>query len=374
MHILVPAALAVIAVLLFGFVIFFHELGHFLLAKAMGVKVNEFSLGMGPKLWGFARKDTQYSLRLLPIGGYCAMEGEEEDSGSQGSFSGKPVWKRILVVVAGGLFNVVLGFGLMVIVLSQQEVFATTTISQFAEGSALEQAGAQVGDTIKEIDGYAVLSERDLTFALALADPKAVSMEVEREGRRVDLGTFPLHTQTLEDGSQMVTLDFYVQPEEVTVLSVLRRGVTDTLSMARIIPAFWVVLAALVLLFSLSSEMDILALGRETAQSLGLLVKPLRLVLLALAAALAGAAVSFAGLLGFVGLIVPHIMRRAVGEDSLPLLASCALGGASLLTLCDLLSRVLFAPYEIPVGIVLSLAGGPFFIWLLLRQRGGRIS
>ena len=75
MHILVPAALAVIAVLLFGFVIFFHELGHFLLAKAMGVKVNEFSLGMGPKLWGFARKDTQYSLRLLPIGGYCAMEG-----------------------------------------------------------------------------------------------------------------------------------------------------------------------------------------------------------------------------------------------------------------------------------------------------------
>ena len=118
--------------------------------------------------------------------------------------------------------------------------------------------------------------------------------------------------------------------------------------MDRIVPAFWVVLAALVLLFSLSSEMDILALGRETAQSLGLL--------------------------GFVGLIVPHIMRRTVGEDRLPLLLACALGGASLLTLCDLLSRVLFAPYEIPVGIVLSLAGGPFFIWLLLRQRGGRIS
>ena len=97
-------------------------------------------------------------------------------------------------------------------------------------------------------------------------------------------------------------------------------------------------------------------------------------LILALAAALAGAAVSFAGLLGFVGLIVPHIMRRTVGEDSRPLLAACALGGASLLTLCDLLSRVLFAPYEIPVGIVLSLAGGPFFIWLLLRQRGGRIS
>ena len=163
-------------------------------------------------------------------------------------------------------------------------------------------------------------------------------------------------------------------PDALLGYSDFRIGGLNNLSMDRIVPAFWVVLISLILLISLSGEMDILALGRETAQSLGLPVKPLRLVLLALAAALAGAAVSFAGLLGFVGLLVPHIMRRAVGEDSLPLLLACALGGASLLTLCDLLSRVLFAPYEIPVGIVLSLAGGPFFIWLLLRQRGGRIS
>ena len=162
-------------------------------------------------------------------------------------------------------------------------------------------------------------------------------------------------------------------PDAVLSYTDFRIGGLDNLSMEKLLPAFWVILVALLLLFSLSSEMDILSLGRETAHSLGLPVKPLRLVLLALAAALAGAAVSFAGLLGFVGLIVPHIMRRTVGEDSCPLLAACALGGASLLTLCDLLSRVLFAPYEIPVGIVLSLAGGPFFIWLLLRQRGGRI-
>lgn len=162
-------------------------------------------------------------------------------------------------------------------------------------------------------------------------------------------------------------------PDAVLSYTDFRIGGLDNLYMDRIVPAFWVIAAALVLLFSLSSEMDILSLGRETAQSLGLPVKPLRLALLALAAALAGAAVSFAGLLGFVGLIVPHIMRRAVGEDSRPLLLACALGGASLLTLCDLLSRLLFAPYVIPVGIVLALAGGPFFIWLLLRQRGGRI-
>ena len=93
---------------------------------------------------------------------------------------------------------------------------------------------------------------------------------------------------------------------------------------------------------------------------------------LPLAATLAGAAVSFGGLLGFVGLIVPHMARRFVGEDSRPLLMASALGGAALLTGCDLLSRLLFAPYELPVGVVLSLGGGPFFLWLLLKQRGGR--
>lgn len=161
-------------------------------------------------------------------------------------------------------------------------------------------------------------------------------------------------------------------PDALAGWSDFRIGGLSNLTMARIIPAFWVILPAMLLIFSLAGELDVLLLGADTAQSLGLRSKPLRLALLALAAALAGAAVSFSGLLGFVGLIVPHIMRRLAGEDSLPLLTGCALGGAALLTLCDLLARLLFAPYELPVGIVLSLAGGPFFIWLLLRQRGGR--
>lgn len=161
-------------------------------------------------------------------------------------------------------------------------------------------------------------------------------------------------------------------PDALNGYSDFRIGGVAGLSMSRIAPAFWVILIALALAFSLAGELDILLLGTETARSLGLPAKSLRLVLLALAAALAGAAVSFAGLLGFVGLVVPHIMRRLLGEESLPLLAGSALGGAALLTTCDLLARILFAPYELPVGIVLALAGGPFFIWLLLRQRGGR--
>ena len=161
-------------------------------------------------------------------------------------------------------------------------------------------------------------------------------------------------------------------PEALNGYSDFRIGGMANLSMDRIIPAFWIILAALIMVFLLAGELDILLLGTETAQSLGLRVKPLRLILLALAAALAGGAVSFAGLLGFVGLIVPHMMRRLLGAESFPLLLASALSGAVMLTLCDLLSRILFAPYELPVGIVLALIGGPFFIWLLLRQRGGR--
>ena len=163
------------------------------------------------------------------------MEGEDEESGDPGSFGGKPVWKRILVVAAGAVFNIILGFFLMLIILGQEDVFATTTISKFADGSALQAAGAQVGDTIVEIDGYAVYTDRDLSFALALADPAAVTMEVKRDGQKVDLGTFALHTRTLEDGSQAVSLDFYVQPEDPTLLGLLRRAGADTFSMARMV-------------------------------------------------------------------------------------------------------------------------------------------
>lgn len=158
-------------------------------------------------------------------------------------------------------------------------------------------------------------------------------------------------------------------PDALNGYSDFRIGGVKNLSMARLAPAFWVILFALVLALTLSNELDLLMLGKETAQSLGLPAKRLRLLLLALAAALAGGAVSFAGLLGFVGLLVPHIMRRLVGEESFPLLLSSALGGAAMLTICDLLSRVIFAPFELPLGIVLSLTGGPFFLWLLFRQR-----
>ena len=160
-------------------------------------------------------------------------------------------------------------------------------------------------------------------------------------------------------------------PEALNGYSDFRIGGFSGVSMARLLPALWPALLSFVLSLSLHNEMDVLLLGREQAQSLGLPAERLRIVLLGLAAVLAGSAVSVGGLVGLVGLIVPHIMRRLVGEESGPLLVSSVLGGAALLGGCDLLGRMLFAPYEIPVGIVMALAGGPFFIWLL--QRRGRL-
>ena len=161
-------------------------------------------------------------------------------------------------------------------------------------------------------------------------------------------------------------------PEALGGVSDYRIGGFSGVTMARIAPAAVMIGVSLMAVLTLSRQMDVLALGSETARSLGLSVGPVRFILLVLAAALSGAAVSFAGLLGFVGLIVPHVMRRFVGEESGPLVAASALGGACFVTFCDLLARVLFAPFELPVGVVLAVTGGPFFLWILFRQRGGR--
>jgi len=132
-----------------------------------------------------------------------------------------------------------------------------------------------------------------------------------------------------------------------------------------------VVFFSLVLVLLLHNELEIFSLGEEKACTLGLSVSFYRFLFLALAAALAGAAVSFAGLLGFIGLIVPHISRLLVGSECKYFLLASALLGAALLTACDYIARTWFAPYELPVGILLSLLGAPFFLWLLCRKKGG---
>ena len=161
-------------------------------------------------------------------------------------------------------------------------------------------------------------------------------------------------------------------PEVGAMSADFRVGGFSSVSLIRLIPAGVGILAALAAVFLLANELDVLGLGEETAHSLGLSVNVMRTVFLVLAALLSGCAVSFGGLLGFVGLLVPHAVRRLFGGESRILLPMCALLGGSFVTICDLAARMLFAPYELPVGILLSMLGGPFFLALLLKRKGGR--
>ncbi len=158
-------------------------------------------------------------------------------------------------------------------------------------------------------------------------------------------------------------------PDSVYDADAFMIGGLSGVTFARIGPACGLILLGTVGGCLLSRDVDVLSLGDETAKSLGMNVKGMQLLLLCLASILAGSAVSFSGLLGFVGLVVPHIARRFVGQNHRWLIPASALGGAVLVLICDLLSRVLFAPYELPVGILLSFVGGPFFVFLILMGR-----
>ncbi len=159
-----------------------------------------------------------------------------------------------------------------------------------------------------------------------------------------------------------------ISPESLYNGSSFLIGGFSGVSFRDLSPAFLLILLSILLALFFSPHADLLALGDESAQSLGINVKLSRFTLILLACLLAGSAVSFSGLLGFVGLIVPHIVRRLFGVYHRILLPASCLFGAGLVTLCDLLSRLLFSPYEIPVGILLSLLGGPFFLFLLLKR------
>lgn len=158
-------------------------------------------------------------------------------------------------------------------------------------------------------------------------------------------------------------------PDSVYDVSGFLIGGLSSSDLDSVIPAAIMIIPALILTCILSRGLDALSLGSSVAQGIGVNVPRARLLWLTLAAMLAGAAVSFSGLIGFVGLIVPHIMRRLVGGSHRHLVPTSILGGSIFLLVTDTLARTLFAPYELPVGIILSLLGGPFFIFLILTDR-----
>lgn len=162
-----------------------------------------------------------------------------------------------------------------------------------------------------------------------------------------------------------------LEPEVGILSNDFRIGDFSGVTYAKLVPASAVILLAFLVLLTLSNELDVLTLGDDSAKSLGMRTGFTRTLFLMLSAALAGAAVSIAGLLSFVGLLVPHAVRRVAAGESRHLISLCGLFGAGFITLCDTLSRTLFAPYELPVGILMAFLGAPFFLFLLIKGKGG---
>ena len=191
---------AILAIILFCVMIFPHELGHYIAAKRLGVKVNEFAFGMGPVIWKKQKGETLHSIRLFPIGGFCSMEGEDEDSDEPRAFNNKKPWQKIIILAAGSFMNVLCAILIMSIVVGVLG-FTTTTIDTVSEGSPAETAGIMAGDEITAIDGQPIEAWTDVSAAIASAEGGQIIMTVQRDGRTLEAAVIPEQTQ---DGAYLI--------------------------------------------------------------------------------------------------------------------------------------------------------------------------
>ena len=219
----------IVAILMFGFLIFIHELGHFLTARLFHVTIYEFSIGMGPKLisWKSKKNDTAYSWRALPIGGFVSMAGEDEDSQDEGSLRKKPVWQRIIVTAAGSVFNLVFGIIVMLMIVSFSTQIGSTTVKGFPEGATSVQTETKAGllpnDEIIAINGKKVHVFYDLSYKISRYGVNPVDITVIRDRKTVELHDVVFPTIT-EQGVVFAQRDFGVHLAEKTPGTVLKNA------------------------------------------------------------------------------------------------------------------------------------------------------
>lgn len=187
----------VLAILVFGVLIFVHELGHFIAAKRLGVQVNEFAICMGPTLWKRTKGETTYSLRAIPIGGFCAMEGEDENLDNPRAFTSVKWWRRLVILAAGSIMNFLAGFLLLICILSSGQTFADATVQSFFDGGQLESQGLQAGDRLYKIDGERVYIYDDVFMLFSRNKTGVFDFVVERDGEKISLNDFSMEKKTL---------------------------------------------------------------------------------------------------------------------------------------------------------------------------------
>ena len=213
----------ILAILVFGTIVFVHELGHFLLAKANGIRVDEFSIGMGPRLLSKVKGETRYSLKLFPIGGSCMMGEDDVDDMSEGSFNSKSVWARMAVVVAGAAFNFILAFVFAVIIVGYAG-YDEPVISGTVEGYSAEAEGMQAGDRIVKMNGKKIHLWREVTYYNMFHQGETVDLLYERGGEKYEVTIVPKQD---EDGNYLLGV---LSPGEYTkanVLAAMQYGVYE---------------------------------------------------------------------------------------------------------------------------------------------------
>ncbi len=186
----------IIALLIFSILIIFHELGHFWLAKANGIRVNEFSLGLGPTIFGITRGETKYSLKLLPFGGACIMEGEDAESSDERAFGKKSVWARMSVVAAGPVFNFIMAL-IFSFILICNIGYDLPVLADVTEGYAAEEAGIQAGDKILKMNGKRIHFYREISSYAMFHAGEAVEVTYERNGETYQTTLVPEYDEEL---------------------------------------------------------------------------------------------------------------------------------------------------------------------------------
>ena len=209
----------VFAILIFSFLIFVHELGHFLVAKASGVQVNEFAMFMGPAIFKWQRGETQYSIRCIPLGGYCAMEGEDTDTDNPRSFQKAAWWKRLCILIAGAAMNLAAGFLLFALVFSNEKTINQNVIAKAEPwNTVIHEEGLHIGDRILEVDGNRVFVASDATMLFNLLDRETHDLVIERNGQKLELNDFPMERHPVTDakGETSLRYGFYFGYEDMT--------------------------------------------------------------------------------------------------------------------------------------------------------------
>lgn len=221
------------AIILFGIIIFVHELGHFLLAKKAGIKVHEFAIGMGPKVFSTEKGETKYSLRLLPLGGYCAMEGEDGESNDPRAFGEKTILQRASVLFAGPFFNIVFAVILLIPVYLYMGS-PSTTLGKIIPNSPAEAAGLKVEDTVLEIDGVSIKSWEDIIHNLSNSNGEDVKVIVQRDGNEKEFNLVP---QKNEQGQYVIGIG----PKYVkSIFGSISNAFTTTIDMTKQMVGFLV--------------------------------------------------------------------------------------------------------------------------------------